>query len=269
MLREGQVKVRHIATLDPKKEYFNLPKSDILIEATTGTVLIPYYPDGKNKKYKRVKGIWAALRQQDHIITDSYGLGWKKLKGEIEEILLMIPELKKARTAIEKEKSSSHNSPARQTFNRIAHKLMRKINHLKIEAGDKLLKAAQPLDSLGRRNPSAKMAQVTAAINRLEERLLDILTIIKRIEYREKIILEDLILIREFFFDSLKRITVQSTKEELLEIRDAMLRIYSQPYREKILDVAERIDDLNQNEILLCKILSVRHKIIDLIYTLE
>ena len=269
MLLEKQLKVQRVATLDPGRFYFNLlQKTDILVEVNTGAVLVPYYTSNREKRYKKVSGgIWAALRQQDHIILDTYGLSRDRLKGELEELLSMITELEKARDAIEKTISPSPRALSRQTFNRIAHKLTKKINYLKKEAGDKLLGAAGPFDSLGRRNPSAKMTQATAAIKRLKKRINDIFKIITRIKYRERVIIKDISLIRSVLLESLGTVITNASPGNLLETKQQLLRIYSSPYRREIRQIAAKLTDIAAGKLGSSGIATVRQKIIQLVYT--
>jgi hypothetical protein len=252
LLQELQRPNHRIAGLDPDIWYFNIGESDILSErpAESGVVLVPSYaPSGKVKNYRRIEGgLFPAMRQQEHIIEGTYlGVETNKIPGEIAELKEMIAQLEATRGLIEAEKSNRQRTKARNTFNRIAHKLNRKLNRLKREAWIKILKAAEPLDSLGRRNPAAKMSQVTGAINRLEGRLNQINMIISRIRHRREVIVEDIIRIRALLFNVLRTFKYKYEIEDLEELASSLRRVNSKPYGATCHTIARGLDILIQN----------------------
>lgn len=158
------------------------------VDIPQGTILMPYMGQYHIFPF----GVYEALRSRKHALV---GYGKTRLTGgekkELNEIVNglreTVSDLLQYTDLNEKEKQKINDD-----LTSLYGKFIKKRNPLKNEAKEYIQKSFGIIDSLGRINPSATSAKLSAAKNRLEARIKDIYGISMRLHFWEIILLNAL-----------------------------------------------------------------------------
>ncbi len=143
--------------------------------------------------WRKVKGIHSAIRQQDHILEETYKFGTKYKNGEL-QILDSIQEILEYANRLlinwrYLDKGGRKELELKLAF--VVLELERCRNEYKVETREKIKKAKFLRDSLGRINPGAMSARTLSALRNLNERFIQLGIIMPHIAMRkEALILE-------------------------------------------------------------------------------